>query len=34
MLHGRLTGNKVVNWDIKVGATAKQDVKKVMIVSG
>lgn len=20
MLHGRLTGNKVVNWDIKVGA--------------
>lgn len=20
MLHGRLTGNKVVNWDIKVGS--------------
>lgn len=26
MLHGRLTGNKVVNWDIKVGATSNSIV--------
>lgn len=28
MLHGRLTGNKVVNWDIKVCATTIQEVTR------
>lgn len=26
LLHGRLTGNKVVNWDIKVGAAPTHHV--------
>lgn len=28
MLHGRLTGNKVVNWDIKVRATTVHEVTR------